>query len=429
VSPRTFLIDTRPLRHHAFRRVWIGNGVASIGFQLTAVAVPVQMYAITGSSVWVGLIGIAGFVPLLVFSLWGGAVADAVDRRKLMLIASVLTWLVTLGFLAQSLAGVDSPGLLLGLSAVQAIGFAVVSPVRQAIIPRLVPVEDVPAAQTLGFTTFNAAMVLGPLLAGVVIARGSFAAAYAIDAMLFTVSLWASLRLPPLPPEREAGAPRSIGLRSITEGLRYLATTPILAMSFAVDIVAMVLAMPRALFPEIADERFGGPAAVGWLYSAIAIGSVLGGLMSGWIGRVRRQGLALAGAVVVWGLAIAAAGLAHQLWLMVGLLAIAGAGDLVSAVYRQTIVAVYAPDEMRGRLQGVFTAVVAGGPRLGDLRAGFTAALLGSTIAWSGGGIAAAVVVVGLAIAFPVLRRYDGRRAPAEPVTPPTVVPPEPVSA
>ena len=413
MSPRSFLIDTRPLRHRAFRRTWVGNGVASIGFQLTAVAVPVQMYSDTGSSVWVGLIGVAGLVPLLIFALWGGAIADAVDRRKLMLVSSLVTWVVTLALLAQAVLGLDSPGLLLVLVAVQAIGFALTSPVRQAIVPRLVPVEDVPAAQTLGFTTANAAMVLGPLLAGLVIAHGSFAAAYAIDAVLFTVSLWASLRLPSLPPERTDGRTviglRDVGLRAVTDGLRYLATTPILALSFAVDIIAMALAMPRALFPEMAHDRFGGAAAVGWLYSAIAIGAVVGGLLSGWIGRVRRQGAALVGAVVVWGLAVAAAGLVHQLWLVVALLGMAGAADLVSGVYRQTIVAIYAPDEMRGRLQGVFTAVVAGGPRLGDLRAGFTAALVGPTLAWAGGGVAAALVVVALAAAFPVLRRYDGR--------------------
>jgi MFS family permease len=367
------------------------------------------MYAITKSSVWVGVIGIAGLVPLLVFALWAGAIADVLDRRKVMLYSSLVTWVVTLALLLQAVFHIESPGLLLCLVAVQAVGFAMTNPVRQAIIPRIMPAEDVPAAQTISFTTSNAAMVLGPLIAGLVIANGRFAAAYAIDAALFTVSLWASLRLPPLPPERTGTAPATAGLRSVVEGLRYLATTPILALSFAVDIIAMVLAMPRALFPEMADDRFGGAGAVGWLYSAIALGAVAGGLLSGWIGRVRRQGVALVGAVVVWGLAIAGAGVAHQLWLAVALLAVAGAGDLVSGVYRQTIMALYAPDEMRGRLQGVFTAVVAGGPRLGDLRAGLSAALVGPTLAWSGGGLAAAIVVLALVAAFPVLRHYDGR--------------------
>ncbi len=406
-----WVIDTRPLRHPAYRRTWIGNGVSAIGFQLTGVAVPVQMYALTHSSLWVGLLGVAGLVPLLIFAIWGGAVADVFDRRALLLVSSLLTWAVTLALLAQALLGPGSKEILLLLVAVQSIGFALTMPVRQAIIPRLVPPEEIPAAQTLGFTTANAATVAGPLVAGVVLAHSTFALAYGIDALLFTVSLWASLRLPHLPPERTGSDRGSVGLGAVAAGLRYLSTTPILALSFVVDIAAMVLAYPRSLFPQVAAERFGGQGSVGWLYSAIAIGAVVGGLSSGWIGRVRRQGIALIVAVVGWGLAVAAAGLAYQLWLMVALLAVAGAADRVSAVYRQTIVAVYAPDEMRGRLQGVFTAVVAGGPRLGDLRAGLTAALVGPTAAWVGGGIAAAVVAVVLVLAFPALRHYTGATA------------------
>jgi MFS family permease len=196
------------------------------------------------------------------------------------------------------------------------------------------------------------------------------------------------------------------------DGLAFIATRTVLLMSFVVDIAAMVLAMPRALFPEIAVDRFHDVGAVGWLYASIAIGSVVAGLGSGWIGRVRRQGLALICAVIAWGVAVALAGLAHSLWLAVLLLAVGGAADLVSAVYRQTILQTYAPDEMRGRLQGVFTVVVAGGPRLGDLRAGVTAAAAGATASWVGGGLACVALVVVLAFAVPALRHY---RVAAEP--------------
>ncbi len=401
---RRIAVDLRPLRIPEFRRLWIGNGVSFIGYQVTAVAIPVQMYQITRSSFWVGLIGIAALVPLLVFALWGGAVADAMDRRRLLLGSSLLAWTATFGLLAQALAGGRSPALLLGLTAVQAVGFAVSSPVRSAIVPRLVPVGLVPAANTLSFTVSNAGTIVGPLIAGLVIARWNFAVAYGIDAMLFTVALWAALRLPPLLPERES--PPARGLRAVVEGLRYTAVTPVLWLSFAIDIVAMVLAMPRALFPEVAATRFGDEALAGWLYSAIAIGAVVGGAFSGWVGRVRRQGLALVGAVIGWGLAVSAAWFAFSLWQMVALLAVAGFADLVSAVYRQTIVQVYTPDEMRGRLQGVFTAVVAGGPRLGDLRAGSTAEFAGPGVAWAGGGIACVVLALGLAMRFPALSRY-----------------------
>jgi MFS family permease len=199
----------------------------------------------------------------------------------------------------------------------------------------------------------------------------------------------------------------------VVDGLAFIVTRPVLLLSFAVDIAAMVLAMPRALFPETAAS-LGGRGVVGWLYAAIAIGAVLAGLSSGWIGRVRRQGVALVGAVVAWGLAVAAAGLVQALWLMVALLAVAGAADLVSAVYRQTILQTYAPDEMRGRMQGVFIVVVAGGPRLGDLRAGATAAAFGAGVSWVGGGLLAAALVT-LALLVPALRHYDARAPHPDP--------------
>ncbi|MEU8815571.1 MFS transporter [Actinoplanes sp. NPDC048796] len=409
---KSWFIDLRPLRVVAYRRMWIGNGVSFFGFQFTSVAVPIEMYAVTHSSAWVGLLGLAGLVPLLIFGLWGGAAADVVDRRKLLLASSTLAWISTLGLLAQALLHVNSGYLLLALVALQSAGFAISSPARQAIIPRIVPGGLVPAANTLAYTTTTAGGVLGPLAAGVIFAAAStdsgIIAAYLVDAVLFTVSFWATWRLPSIPPvEHDLTEERpSAGLRGVLVGLRFLITQPVLLLSFAVDIIAMVFAMPRALFPEVAADRFGGDQAVGWLFSAIAIGSVVAGLFSGWIGRVKRQGVALVAAVVAWGLAIGFAGLAHSLWLILLLLAVGGAADLVSAVYRQSILQVYAPDRLRGRLQGVFTVVVAGGPRLGDLRAGATADLTSTTASWAGGGFVAAGLSVVLALVFPALIRY-----------------------
>ncbi|BCB86489.1 MFS transporter [Phytohabitans suffuscus] len=405
---RRWAIDVRPLSVPAYRRMWVGNAVSFFGFQLTAVAVPVEMFAITDDSLWVGLLGVAGLVPLMVFGLWGGAVADAVDRRRLLLASSSLMWAATAGLLLQALLRVGSPTLLLGLVALQTIAFAISSPTRQSIIPRLVGPELLPAANTLNFTTTSGSAVVGPLAAGLIF--GAFGTdvglpiAYGVDALFFAISFWATLRLPPIPPSVERA---TMGLRSVVDGIRYLATAPVLLLSFAIDLIAMVLAMPRALFPEVAEERFGGGAAVGWLFSAIAIGSVLGGLTSGWIGRVRRQGVALTAAVVVWGIAVGLSGFAQHLWLAVVLLAFAGAADLVSAVYRQSILQTYAPDRYQGRLQGVFITVVAGGPRLGDLRAGAMAAPWGVTLAWAGGGFAAAVLALALVLAFPALLRYQ----------------------
>ncbi|GAA4487114.1 MFS transporter [Actinoallomurus oryzae] len=409
---RRAAIDTRPLGEPAFRRLWIGQAVSFTGFQLTSVAISVQVYDLTKSSLWVGLLGPANLVPLIVFGLWGGAVADMMDRRKLLIMASLVTWAATLGLLAQSFLHVGSVALIIGLVVVQAVGFAVSSPTRGAVIPRLLPVRLVPAANTLNFTASQVATFIGPVLAGVVIGHGGYAVAYGIDAVLFTVGLYAAVRLPALPPI--GGEIRRPGLRSVVEGLRFLLTRPVLMMSFVVDIIAMGVAMPRALFPEVAETRFGGEEAVGWLVAAIAIGAVIGGLVSGWIGRIQRQGVALIAVIVVWGLAVAASGLAGSLWLAVLLLAVGGAADLVSAVFRQTILQTYAPDEMRGRLQGVFTVVVAGGPRLGDLRAGVTASIAGATASWTGGGLVCAGLVVVTGLAVPSFRRYTAVRASAD---------------
>ena len=411
---RKLTIDVAPLRDRAYRRLWIGQGVSFIGFQVTSVAVPVQVYALTRSSLWVGFLGLVNLVPLIIFGLWGGAVADHMDRRKLLLLASGVSWAATLLLLGQALLHVGSVSLIMVIVAVQSTGFAISSPTRGAIIPRLLDRELVSAANTLNFTVMQTAALTGPLFAGVILAHFDYSAAYALDAALFTVGLYAAVRLPAIPPLHGSGDRTGTpGLRSVLEGFGYLSTQPVLLMSFVVDIIAMVVAMPRALFPELAQTRFHGHGAVGWLYAAIGLGAVLGGLFSGWIGRIHRQGVALIAAIVVWGLAVAAAGLAHALWLAVALLALGGAADLVSAVFRQTMLQTYAPDQMRGRLQGVFTVVVAGGPRLGDVRAGAIAAVAGAGASWVYGGLACAVLVVIIGLAYPALIRYDTRVGPA----------------
>ncbi|MEU0559467.1 MFS transporter [Dactylosporangium sp. NPDC006015] len=402
---RKHVIDVRPLRHVAYRRLFVGNAVSFFGVQFTAVAVPVQVYEITKSALWVGIASFVGLVPLIVFSIWGGAIADAFDRRKVLLTSSTLMWLTTLGLLAQAVLHMDNAYLMLALIAAQSAAFGVNSPVRQAIIPALIDEGEVASANTLSFTASSVSSIFGPVGAGLVIANADFAVAYAVDAVLFTIVLWAALRLPALPP---AGVAKTTGgLRDIRDGLRFLAGSKVILLTFAIDIAAMVLAMPKALFPVVADQRYG-PASLGWLYASIAIGSTLAGLTSGWIGRVHRQGVALVLAVVGWGLAVAAAGAVPWLWACVAFMALAGAADMISGVYRQTVL-LSAPDEMRGRLQGVFFAVVAGGPRLGDLRAGSMADATGATFSWVSGGIAAAAVAVLLGLTFPVLLRYTDR--------------------
>ncbi|GAA3201792.1 MFS transporter [Actinocorallia longicatena] len=398
-------IDTAPLRHAAYRRLWIGQVVSFTGAQVTAVAVPVQVYAMTRSSFWVGVLGVAGFVPLLVFGLWGGAIADHFDRRRVLLISSLVSWAVTLLLLLQALLGLDSLALLIVCVVVQSGAFAMASPSRNAIIPRLLPDEDIAPAMALGSTGMHSSILLGPLLAAAALTADRYWIAYLIDAVLFTVVLWAALRLPAVPPLTTADAKIS-GWRSVKDGLRYMSSQPVLLMSFVVDIIAMTVAMPRALFPEVADTHFGGSSATGLLVAALGLGGLAGGLVSGWIGRVDRQGAALILMVAVFGAAVAAAGLTRSLWPCVLLLGVAGAADMISGVFRQAILATYAPDEMRGRLQGVFVVVVAGGPRIGDLRAGAMAASLGASASWILGGIGCVVLVVAAGLAFPALLRY-----------------------
>ncbi|MEV0826308.1 MFS transporter [Nonomuraea rubra] len=393
------LVDTRPLGVPAYRRIWLGQAVSHVGVGVTVVAVGQQVYVITQSSFYVGLIGIANLIPLIVFGLWGGAVADAVDRRKLLIAGSLIAWAATLFILVQALLGLNNVYLIFLAVALNSTGFAITGPTRGAIIPRILDAELVPAANALNSLVYSMGAVLGPMVGGVAMSSGGFAWAYAVDAVLFSANLYAAFRLPSLPPLGEVQRP---GARSVLDGLSFIVRTPVLLMSFVVDIIAMVFALPRALFPELTAVRFGGDLiALGWMNSAMAIGSVAGALFSGWVGRVKRQGMALTVVIAVWGLAVAAAGLVHDLWLLVLFMAVGGVADVISSVWRQSILQLYAPDEMRGRLQGAFMVVVAGGPRLGDLRAGATATAFGLTGAWVGGGLACAVTVliVGLSVA------------------------------
>ncbi len=397
-------MDTRPLGVPAYRRIWMGQAVTHVGVGVTVVAVGQQVFELTHSSFYVGLIGIANLVPLVVFGLWGGAVADAVDRRKLLIVGSLIAWTATLLILAQAALGLDNIWVIFGAVALNSTGFAITGPTRGAIIPRILDPELVPAANALNSLVYSLGAVLGPMVGAVALANGKFAAAYTVDALLFTASLYAALKLPPLPPLGEVTRP---GARAVWDGLSFIVRSPVLLMSFVVDIIAMVFAMPRALFPELTAERFGGSMiALGWMTSAMAIGSVAGALFSGWVGRVKRQGVALSIVIAVWGLAVAAAGLAHELWLVVAFMAIGGVADVISSVWRQSILQLYAPDEMRGRLQGAFMVVVAGGPRLGELRAGAMATGIGLSGAWVGGGIACAVTVLIVGLSVSAFRNY-----------------------
>ncbi|CAA9382651.1 MAG: Uncharacterized MFS-type transporter [uncultured Nocardioidaceae bacterium] len=394
---RRTLTDVRPLRASAdYRRLWLGNTVSQLGQQMTVVTIAIQIYALTGSTFSVGLVGLFALVPLIAFGLYGGAVADAVDRRKLALVASAGLWVLSLALVAQAAAGFDQVWLLYAVVALQSGCFAVTNPTRAAIVPRLIGKDLLPAANALNMASFNLGFTVGPLLGALAIGAGGYTFAYAIDAVTFTAALYALFRLPPIPPQPlEGQSPTRPGLRSVVEGFAFLRRARNLRMTFVLDMCAMVLAQPRALFPAVAGGFFGGGVrTVGLLQAAPAIGSLLAFVFSGWVGKVRRQGMAIAVCVIVYGAAVAAFGFARALWLGVLFLALSGAADMISSAYRSTILQVAAPDNLRGRLQGVFTVVVAGGPRMGDFVAGSTAALATPTIALAAGGVACMVGVV-----------------------------------
>ncbi|MFD1656703.1 MFS transporter [Streptomyces caeni] len=405
---RRWAMDTRPLRRPAYRRLWSSTIVTSVGSQLTAVAVPKQIYDITGSSAWVGYASLAGLLPLALFALWGGAIADSMDRRRLLLITNSGMAVTSLLFWLQAATGLGSVLVLMVLLALQQAFFGLNSPARNASIARLVPADELPAANALGSTVMQTGLVAGPLLAGALIPVLGLPELYLIDALALCATVWAVVRLPALPP-LVAGAGRGAGRQAIAEGFRYLALHKVLLLSFLADIIAMVLGMPRALFPQLAARTYapyGEGLALGLLFAAIPVGAVLGGLMSGTFSRARRHGLMVIVSVIAWGAAITGLGLTTNLWVAVAFLAAAGVADMVSMVFRGAILLSAATDEMRGRLQGVFTVVVAGGPRLADALHGTVGSVLGVRAAIAGGGLLVVVATLGLALATPALREY-----------------------
>jgi MFS family permease len=406
--------DLTPLRVSAdYRRIWSALSISNVGQQMTAVAVGIQVYSITHSSFAVGMVGLFQLIPLIGFGLYGGMLSDVHDRRLLGLITAVGLMACSAVLFAQAIAGVGSVVLLYAVVAVQSAFFAVGNPARQSIIPRLVSLELLPAANALGMLAWSIGFTMGPLLGGVVIAvTGGVSAAYAVDFVAFTSVVYAMWRLRPIKPE--GATPTKAGWSAVRDGITFLKGKQNLQMSFYVDIAAMVFGMPRALFPALAagmfpDDPRMAATAVGLLSAAPALGAAVSGVLSGPLGHVRRQGLAVVLSVFAWGLSIAVFGLVSWLPLACLFLAVAGAADNVSAVFRSTILQAATPDEYRGRLQGIFTVVVAGGPRLGDVESGTVAALFGETFSVVSGGLACVAVTGVLIAAMPAFLKYDGR--------------------
>ena len=409
------LLDLTPLRRSGdYRKLITGLGVSVFGNQLTTVAVPFQVYAITRSSLVVGLVSLAQLFPLIFGSLLGGSLVDAVDRRKILIVVETTG---ALGSAALALNADLGPQLwpLFLFPAVTAALSGIDSSARNAMLPRLVGMELLPASNAIFQSLFQTGAIVGPAVAGLLLAGAGVHLIYWIDAVSFLLAVSAVLTMSPQPapaPEtagtagQPGTAPARPGWRSTVEGLRFVRRSQPVQGAYLIDVNAMVFGMPRALFPALAATVFGGGATtVGLLYSAPGVGALLGALTSGWVGRIRRQGLAVVCAVLVWGLSIAGFGVAHWLPLALVLLAVAGWADVLSAVFRNTIIQFAGPDGMRGRLMGVQMAVVGGGPRLGDLAAGAVATAFGDTVSVVSGGLACVAGALVVAWALPGFTR------------------------
>ncbi len=380
------MLNTSALREHRyFRRLFLAQLVSHIGSQVTLVAVLVQVFELTNSPLATGAVGAAQAIPIVLFGMWGGAVADAYDRRRVLVVAQIA--LTAVACCLALLATLDSPWLpaIYILAAVGAALSAIDGATRTAVVPMVVDHGTLRSAVQLREVLIQSGRVVGPLLAGGLIATTGLASAYALDAATFVVALILLAALPPLAPTEA----RSAGWSSIREALQFIRKTRVLASTFIADLIAMILGMPRAVFPALAVVVFdAGAREASWLFAAPAAGAMIGLLFIGITDRVRREGLAVLLSVSLWGASIAAAALSPSIALALVALAVAGWADMLSAVFRQTILLTVTPDNLRGRMGAAHTIVVTGGPPLGDIEAGVAASVLGVRASVAAGGIA-----------------------------------------
>jgi MFS family permease len=413
---RRIAIDVTPLRvSRDFRLLWTGSLISALGSQFVRVGLYVQVFALTGSPAQVGLLGVSAIAGNVAGTLIGGSFIDAHDRRR-TLIWTQIGHMAISGILVAGAVGGHPSILLLHVANALIWGLgAIDGAARQAAIPRLVGTELMPPAVALNQVLWQTTAIVGPAVAGVLIAATSPTAAYVVDLCSYVGLLVAAMMMQPLPPLPSPDGERPVGLRAVREGFGYVAHHRLIQSTFVIDLIAMIFGMPAALFPVLAVEQFHrGPAVVGLLFAAPAVGALVQLLVAGLVTRIRRQGEAVIWAVAGWGAAIAAFGLvgAHLGWAMV-FLAIAGAADVVSAIFRSTILQVSIPDAMRGRLGGIFLLVVSGGPRLGDLEAGLVAAAISPEFSVVSGGLACIVGAFACAAGYPELRRYEAPQASA----------------
>lgn len=412
MARRRLFADITPLRESPdFRRLYVGQLISFVGTQLTVVAVPYQVFQLTDSSLQVGLVSLAQLGPLIVGSLIGGAAADSIDRRRLLLWMQVVMAITSVGLALNAM--LDAPLLwpIYVLTALAAGFSGVDRPARSAAIPNIVERRSLPAAYALWQILLQVGTVVGPALAGLLLAEYGLGAVYWLDVLTFAGAFVAVARMRPLPPQGGGTKP---GVASIVEGLRFLRGRRQLTGVFVIDLNAMIFGLPRALFPAMAERVFGGGAATyGLLNAAPGAGALIGAVTTGWVSRIHRQGLAVLVSVGVWGAAMIGFGVTSWLWLALLFLAVAGAADVISAVFRNTILQTSVPDSLRGRISSVQIAVVTGGPRLGDAEAGAVAALAGARFSVVSGGVACVLGVLAVAKWLPEFTRYRAEEDPA----------------
>ncbi|MEV6980162.1 MFS transporter [Sphaerisporangium sp. NPDC051017] len=401
-------LDVSPIRESRDFRLLLGSSTISIfGSVLTMVAVPYQMKQLTGSYIAVGLVSLAEFVPMVVFGLWGGAIADALDRRRIVILSEVGLCLTSVLLMANAvlLPRATQIPVLYVVAAISAGLTSLRRPSEQAIINRVLKLDQMGAAFAIQSLAGNAGMIVGPAIGGVVVFALGPATSYGIDVVTFVLSLVLLVRVGPVPLTGDA-APAS--LRSLAEGVRYAVRRPDLMGTYLVDIAAMIFAFSNALYPFLADELHA-TAALGLLYAAGGVGSVIASVTSGWTGHVHRHGRAVIVAAAAWGAGVALASVMPNIWLMAVFLAVAGGADTISGVFRGTLWNQTIPDEYRGRLAGIELLSYSTGPMLGDARAGLMANVGGSRFSLGAGGLLCVAAVAVMAAALPRFRRYDAR--------------------
>ncbi|HEX4578727.1 MAG TPA: MFS transporter [Candidatus Dormibacteraeota bacterium] len=406
-------VDIGALREsRPFRRLTAGQLVSLIGRQITTVAVPYQVYTMTGSPILVGLLGVAQVVPLVSVSLGAGSVADRVDRRRLLLLTQLLLAFCSLALLIGALT---HPPVVF-VFAVVALASSVAaldSPTRTAMVPNLVSPERLGGALSLNIAMFQASLVAGPALGGIVIAHLGLAGAYLVDVASFVAAMLAVWLLPPQPPRSRAREPMVAALR---RGFAFIRRRPVILGTYAMDLSAMIFGLPRAVFPVLAATTFhSGAQGLGYLYAAPGVGAVLAALSSGWLSRSRRLGRVVVVSIAVWAVAIIAFGFVDALWVGLACLAVAGAADSISAVCRNTIQQTLTPDELRGRLTAAYFMVVVGGPFIGDFEAGLVAGTTSAQVSVVSGGVLSLIGLVAAAVAFPQVWHYRGRASDVPP--------------